>query len=320
MSKYNRLDISKIKTIKSSERGTKSDISHFGTAIQSENSISEFLESLPSFLKAEDLLTFAARIARAKIEGKSLIWMMGAHPIKVGLSPIIIDLLENRFITHLAVNGAFIIHDLEIACFGRTSEEIAEGLADGSFGMVEETPRLLFEAAALAEENDLGLGEGIGGFIDDKKPEHAEYSILRKCYQANIPVTVHFAIGTDTIAQHPGFDAGLFGKLSGNDFLVMADSVSRLSGGVVINFGSAVILPEVFLKALTVARNVKGKIEDFTAANFDMIQHYRPNQNVVTRPVKGSGEGYSFTGHHEIMMPLLAAAVKHKYFELSERS
>lgn len=320
MSKYNKLDLSKIKTIKSFERGTKSEISQFGAPIGAESSVAEFLESLPRFLKAEDLMEFASQVARAKIEEKILIWMMGAHPIKVGLSPIIMDLIENRFMTHLAVNGAFIIHDLEIAYFGRTSEEVSEGLGDGTFGMVEETPRILFEAVAHAEDNNLGLGEGLGHYIDDQKPEHAEFSLLGKCYQANIPVTVHIALGTDTISQHPGFDAGLFGKLSGEDFLVMAESVSRLSGGVVINFGSAVILPEVFLKALTAARNIKGKIENFTAANFDMIQHYRPNQNVVTRPVIGSGKGYSFTGHHEIMLPLLAAAFKHKYIEFSERS
>ena len=320
MSKYKRLDISGIKAIKSSQRSTKADVSKFGSAFDPSKPASGFLDSLPAFLKADDLIDFASRVAKANAYGKEIIWMMGAHPIKVGLAPVIIDLIKRGFVTHLAVNGAFIIHDLEIAFFGRTSEEVAEGLADGSFGMVEETPGLIFEAAALAGENGFGLGEGMGSFIAERSPEYADYSILRCCFDNNIPASVHVAIGTDTIAQHPGFDAGLLGRLSGEDFLVMADSVSRLSGGIVSNFGSAVILPEVFLKALTVARNIKGKIDGFTAANFDMIQHYRPNQNVVTRPVSASGKGYSFTGHHEIMLPLLAAAIKHKYAEITEGS
>jgi hypothetical protein len=320
LSKYKKLDISRVKTIKSSGRKTKADVSNFGIPIDPEKPVSEFLKSLPLFLKADDLLDFAGRIATAKAGKKTVIWMMGAHPIKVGLSPLIVDLAEKGFISHLAVNGAFMIHDLEIAFFGRTSEEVADGLEDGSFGMVKETPDMIFEAVSNAVKNGLGLGEGIGNYIENKSPKYKEHSVMRKCYNENIPVSVHVALGTDTISQHPGFDAAAFGKLSGDDFLIMADSVSRLSGGAVINFGSAVILPEVFLKALTVARNVKGKIDNFAAANFDMIQHYRPNLNVVTRPVLGTGKGFSFTGHHEIMMPLLAAGIKSKYTEIVERS
>ena len=320
MSKYKRLDISRVKTIKSSDRKTRSEISDSGHPIDPEKSVSQFLDSLPSFLKAADLLDFAQRIAGAKIDGNTIIWMMGAHPVKVGLSPLIIDLMEERFISHLAVNGAFMIHDIEMAFFGRTSEDVVEGLGDGSFGMVEETPNMIFEAASDAKKRGLGLGEGIGIYIEKKSPEYKNQSILRNCYIRDIPVSVHVAIGTDTISQHPGFDGGLLGQLTGDDFLIMAESVSGLEDGVIINFGSAVILPEVFLKALTAARNVKGKIENFAAANFDMIQHYRPNLNVVARPVSGSGRGYSFTGHHEIMMPLLAAAIKYKYKELIERS
>ena len=191
------------------------------------------------------------------------------------------------------------------------------GLKCGLFGMVEETPNLIFEAARLADAADLGLGEGIGKYIGDEKPKFEKLSVLGTCYKRDIPVTVHVAIGTDTLSQHPGFDGALFGALSNIDFLVFCDSVSRLAGGVVINFGSAVILPEVFLKALTVARNIHGTIEYFTAANFDMIQHYRPNTNVVARPVAGIGAGYSFTGHHELTLPLLAAAVKYSHKGLS---
>lgn len=319
MSKYKRLNISRVKTIKSTDRKTKADVSKFGNPIDPEKPVSQFLNSLPSFLKADELLDFAGRVAGAKAGGKTVIWMMGAHPIKVGLSPLIIDLAENGFINHLAVNGAFMIHDLEIAFFGRTSEEVAEGLEDGSFGMVEETPGMIFEAVSNAADKGMGLGEGVGHYIENKSPRYKDYSVLGKCYNENIPISVHVALGTDTISQHPGFDGALFGKLSSEDFLIMADSVSRLSGGAVINLGSAVVLPEVFLKALTAARNVKGKIENFAAANFDMIQHYRPNLNVVTRPTLGTGKGFSFTGHHEIMMPLFAAAVKSKYKEIVER-
>jgi hypothetical protein len=319
LSKYKKLDISHVKTIKTTDRKTRADVSNFGIPIDPEKPVSEFLKSLPSFLKADDLLDFAGRIAKAKAAKKTVIWMMGAHPIKVGLSPIIIDLAEKGFINHLAVNGAFMIHDMEIAFFGRTSEEVAEGLEDGSFGMVKETPDMIFEAASNALEKGLGLGEGIGNYLENKSPKYKEHSVIGTCYNENVPVSIHVALGTDTISQHPGFDGAVFGKLSGDDFLIMADSVSRLSGGAVINFGSAVILPEVFLKALTVARNVKEKADNFAAANFDMIQHYRPNLNVVTRPVLGSGKGFSFTGHHEIMMPLLAAAIKSKYKEIVER-
>ncbi|UCE66155.1 MAG: hypothetical protein JSU85_15105 [Candidatus Zixiibacteriota bacterium] len=320
MSKYKRLNLSKVKTIKSSERKTRSDISNFGRAVNPEKPVSELLNSLPSFLKAADLMELSGKIAGAKIDGKEIIWMMGAHPVKVGLSPLIIDLMEEGFVSHLAVNGAFMIHDMEIAFFGRTSEDVAEGLESGSFGMVEETPNMIFEAVSHASENESGLGEGLGWYIKNKSPKFKEHSVLMNCYIRDIPVSVHLAIGTDTISQHPGFDGALFGRLTGDDFLIMAESVSGLEGGAVINFGSAVVLPEVFLKALTAARNVRGKIENFAAANFDMIQHYRPNLNVVKRPVSGSGRGYSFTGHHEIMMPLLAVAIKHKYKELTERS
>jgi hypothetical protein len=319
MSKYKRIDLSAVKTIKVSDRSTKSDLSRLGNAFEPSNSFSEFLDSLPSYLKASDLLEVASKIALSKATGKEIIWMTGAHPIKVGLSKIMIDLINNGFVSHIACNGACIIHDIEMAFFGRTSEEVSETLKNGSFGMVEETPRLIFEAARLAGENGLGLGEGIGKFICEKSPEFGEHSIFRACFANNIPATVHIAVGTDTICQHPGYEGALFGKLSYNDFLIFSESVGSLSAGVVINVGSAVILPEVFLKALTVARNVYGRVDNFTAANFDMIQHYRPNINVITRPVAGSGKGYSLTGHHEIMIPLLAAAIKNKYGEILRR-
>lgn len=318
MGKFKKIDLSKVKTVKFDDRQTKTDLGRFGRPFDPDLPFSDFLKSLPDFLRAGDILTLSERIARGRVNEKSVIWMMGAHPLKVGLAPIINDLIKEKFISHLAFNGASAIHDVEIAFFGRTSEEVWDGLADGRFGMVEETPQLIFEAARNAFENNLGLGEGLGRFIMQKSPEFVDQSVFYTCYNNDVPVSVHVAIGTDTISQHPGFDGAIFGRLSNDDFLLFCESISHLAEGVIINIGSAVILPEVFLKALTVARNIYGTIQNFTAANFDMIQHYRPNTNVVIRPVAGKGAGFSFTGHHELMLPLLAAAIKSKYKEISE--
>jgi len=315
MRKFKKIDLTGVKTRKFEERETKADISRLASPCVPKDSVSDFTKKLPDYLKAKDLLYVARQIAEAKRSGKAIIWMMGAHPIKVGLSDILIDLIDNGLITHLAVNGAFAIHDLEMAFQGRTSEEVADGLINGSFGMVEETPQLMFKAVNAANSGGLGLGEGIGKFIYEQKAKFAEHSVLNTCYTAGIPVTIHVAIGTDTICQHPGYDGAIFGKLSHDDFLILCESVKRLSGGVVLNIGSAVILPEVFLKALTVARNITGDVNDFTAVNFDMIQHYRPNVNVTGRPVAQSGKGFNFTGHHEIMVPLLAVAIKDNLLE-----
>ncbi|MCP4580658.1 MAG: hypothetical protein GY839_03515 [candidate division Zixibacteria bacterium] len=288
-------------------RKTKSNTEKFaGTP----RSIKSFFDSLPDFLKATDLKNLAADIIKAKRRNKAIVWMMGAHPLKIGLSPVINDLIKNGYITHLGLNGAGVIHDLEIAFWGRTSEEVAETLGDGSFGMVEETPTHLSQALAKSDK-DCGIGESVGGYISELRPKYASYSVLTRAFQTGIPVSVHIAIGTDTICQHPEFDAALWGHKSHIDFKLMAEKIRKLhKGGVVVNFGSAVIMPEVFLKALTVARNLYGDISSFSAANFDMIQHYRPNLNVVQRPTIMGGKRYSFTGHHEIMMPLLAAAIK----------
>jgi hypothetical protein len=315
LSKYKKIDISKIRTRKISDRKAKAEISKAGIPVGPPATLSQFMNALPDYLKASDLLEVAGGIAKAKQHKRPIIWMMGAHPIKVGLSKILVDLAEQGFMTHLALSGAGAIHDLEMAFFGKTSEEVSEGLSDGSFGMVDESPALLFQAASLAKKNMMGLGEGIGKFICDNNPKYPDHSLLASCYTRDIPVTVHVAIGTDTICQHPGFNGAIFGKLSYDDFLIFSRSIADLTEGVVLNIGSAVILPEVFLKCLTVARNVSGRVDNFTAVNFDMIQHYRPNTNVVTRPVAQSGRGYSFTGHHEIMIPLLAAAIKVKSME-----
>ncbi len=307
MTDYKKADLKKVKRYSASARKTRSSIDGFAGLPKS---IKPFFDSLPDFLKAADIKNLAVDIITARRQKKAIIWMMGAHPLKIGLPPVIIDLMKNGYITHLALNGAGIIHDLEIAYWGRTSEEVAETLADGSFGMVEETPQYLAQAIAQAE-NDIGIGQAVGMFLLKENPAYIAYSVIAQAYRLKVPVSVHVAIGTDTICQHPEFDAALWGAKSHLDFRILAENVKHLhNGGVVINFGSAVILPEVFLKALTVARNLYGDVTGFSAANFDMIQHYRPNVNVVDRPTMGGGKKYSFTGHHEIMMPLLAAALK----------
>ena len=307
MNNYKKVDLKRIKRHSVKTRKTRSNINGFASVPKA---IKSFFDSLPDFLKAADFKNLAGDIIEARNQDKAIIWMMGAHPLKIGLSPVIIDLMKNGFINHLALNGAGVIHDLEIAYWGCTSEDVAETLVDGSFGMVKETPEYL--ARALAQSgNDNGIGEAVGMFLINENPQYVSYSVVAQAYRLKIPVTVHVAIGTDTICQHPEFDAALWGAKSHLDFKILAENIRRLrDGGVVINFGSAVILPEVFLKALTVARNLYGDITGFSAANFDMIQHYRPNINVVDRPTIGGGKKYSFTGHHEIMMPLLAAALK----------
>jgi len=319
LSKFKKIDLTKVRTYKIAERKSRADIESMGKPFDPDPSFQRFLRTLPDYLKANDLMHVAEAIAAAKVEGRKIIWMMGAHPIKVGLSAIIVDLARRGFVSHLALNGAGAIHDVEMSFFGKTSEEVADGIGDGSFGMTEETPRLIFEAVKIAGRDELGLGEGIGKYILGRLPKYANDSILATCFSMDIPATIHVAIGSDTIVQHPGFDGAIFGKLSHDDFLIFSESLKELSDGVILNIGSAVILPEVFLKGLTVARNVYGRVENFTAVNFDMIQHYRPNTNVVIRPVAESGKGYSITGHHEIMIPLLAAAIKTKFMEISGR-
>lgn len=302
-----KVDLTKVKRYSVKDRPTKADVKRFG---RPPGAMRPFFDSLPDFLKAGELKNLAGDLIRAKELGRSMVWMMGAHPLKVGLSPVLIDLMKRKYITHIALNGAGVIHDLEIAFWGRTSEEVAETLQDGSFGMVYETPQYL--AKALDESApDCGLGEAIGRFIIDRKPRFMKYSLTVAAARMRIPISIHVAIGTDTICQHPEFDGAIWGAKSQIDFKILAGNLSGLNrGGVIINIGSAVILPEVFLKALTVARNINGKITDFAAANFDMIQHYRPNENVVRRPTLNGGKKYSITGHHEIMIPLLAAAIR----------
>jgi hypothetical protein len=311
MSKYPKIDLKKIQTYPIGKRKSKTQIEKFGKPIRSNAKMDDFLKSLPKCLKADDFRSLIDSILIAKRKKKPVILMLGAHPIKCGLSPILIDLMQEGFVTLLSTNGAGAIHDLEIALWGKTSEEVEKGIEDGTFGMAKETGEIFNRMSTYAGKNDLGLGEAIGKEILDSNAKCKKHSLLTNAYRLNIPACVHVAIGTDIVHQHPNFDPSSTGKASHLDFRILSEEVSRLNnGGVVLHFGSTVILPEVFLKALSVARNIKGKIESFTTANFDMIQHYRPNVNVVLRPTRKSGRGFSFTGHHEIMLPLLAWALK----------
>jgi hypothetical protein len=234
---------------------------------------------------------------------------MGANPIKVGLSPVIIDLMERRVVTGVALNGAGIIHDSEIALAGKTSEEVGPALADGSFGMSHETAQFLNDAAVHAAESNEGLGSAIGRALLKKDVPHVRFSILAAGARLGIPVTVHVALGTDTIHIHPSFDAAATGQASHLDFRIFAGEVATLEGGVYLNLGSAVLMPEVFLKALTLVRNLGHKVHGFTTINMDFQRHYRPRVNVVERPTERGGRGFELIGHHEIMLPLLAAAI-----------
>jgi deoxyhypusine synthase len=313
MSKYPRIDLEKIRTYSIENRKSKTQIETFGKPLHPGSNIGDFLKSLPGCLKAEDFRSLIDAILNAKRKKKPIILMLGAHPIKCGLSPILIDLMEQGFVTLLSTNGAGAIHDMEIAFWGKTSEEVEKGIEDGSFGMAQQTGETFNQISSFAGQNDLGLGEALGKKIMDMRAKFKKYSLLANAYQMNIPACVHVAFGTDIVHQHPSFDPASVGKATHVDFRVLANEVAKLNnGGVVLHFGSAVILPEVFLKALSSARNIKGQVKNFTTANFDMIQHYRPNVNVVKRPTQKSGKGFSFTGHHEIMLPLLAWALNSK--------
>lgn len=302
-----RIDFSNIKTYPIKERENKASLDKMANPLPKGATTSEFIKSLPDYLKAKDIIELAKRTAKAKKHQKAVILGMGAHPIKVGLSDLIIDLIKKGVITAIAMNGAGVIHDFETAFIGATSEDVAEGLSDGSFGMAYETGHYIHKAIQSRE----GFGYSVGKAIDQAKLNYKNHSILWNAYKTNIPVCVTVAIGNDIIHQHPEADGANIGYNSYEDFKILSSILPGLNGGgVFINLGSAVLIPETFLKSLTVARNVSGKVEGFTTANFDMIQHYRPNTNIVKRPTAGSGTGYSITGHHEIMFPLLCTMIK----------
>lgn len=310
MTRYKEIDITKVRTYSATQRASKVTTSQEGSPLEAGSTMARFFKNLPNILKADDLLAVARAVVAAKKKGKPIIVMIGGHVIKTGCSPILSDLAERGFITHFGSNGAAGIHDTELARFGHTSEDVATQLEDGSFGMAEDTAALVNKAAERAASGTEGFGEAVGALLIEEKAPHRGRALLARAFELEIPYTLHVAIGTDIVHQHPSAKGAAIGEASLRDFRIFAHSVSQLGdGGVVLNFGSAVIMPEVFLKALAVARNLGHKVTHFTTANFDMIQHYRPHVNVVSRPVMSGGNGYAITGHHEIMIPLLASAI-----------
>jgi deoxyhypusine synthase len=305
------LDFSKIKTYSVERRPTKVDLSRVAKIPNVDLPLYEFFDCLPSLLKAEELVFAAQKIAEAKLRGRGIIVMMGGHVVKCGLGPLIVHMMKEGLITTVAMNGAASIHDYELARFGFTSEDVEKGLETGMFGMVEETAVEMNRFILECLRYGLGLGEALGRGLRHMAPRYVWASILANAHRLGIPTTVHVAIGTDTIHQHPTCNGEALGAGTMRDFRLFAAAVTTLNdGGVIINCGSAVILPEVFLKALTVARNLGYPVRNFTAINMDMIQHYRPMNNVLLRPTKTGGTPISLTGHHEIMLPLLYAATQ----------
>ncbi len=306
---YDYLDNRNIKQYSLYDRESKVNIKDFCRTVDRGCSFEDFLISLPNILAGRDLKEAARIIAEAKKTSKKFILGMGAHVIKVGLAPLIIDLMENGIIDAVAMNGACTIHDTEIAMVGHTSEDVAKEISSGTFGMVKETSEFIIKA--IKSNRDIGCGEAIGKALDESNYPYLDKSILCMAYKFKVPVTVHIAIGTDIIHMHPEFDGNAFGTATHRDFLVFSKLVSKLEGGVYLNLGSSVILPEVFLKAVSLVRNLGFSLKNITTINMDFIQHYRPLTNVVRRPTLDGGKGFSFIGHHEIMFPLLCAAIKH---------
>jgi hypothetical protein len=305
--------MNKVKTYPLKHRYSKVKIGDFGKPPVKKNSFSKFYDSLPNILKAEEIRRVVNAVVRAHKAKKAVIFMAGAHVIKCGLNPILIELIKRKIISCICLNGAGIIHDFEIAFQGRTSEDVGENLKHGRFGMGKETPEFINNAVTDGVSGGLGLGHSVAKKISDSKLKYKNLSLSFNAYKYKVPVCVFIAIGTDIIHQHPSFNASLSAEGSLRDFYLLVENIANLKGGgVVINFGSAVILPEVFLKALNLARNLGSKVRNFTTANFDMIYHYRPLQNVVVRPVESGGKGFYIIGHHEIMLPLLAQAIMEK--------
>jgi len=306
------LSLHRIKTYSVRERRHKAKIKDFAVPSLPGTSFSQFWDSLPRILKAQDLRNIEEEIVSAYRRGKEVVFALGDSIIKVGLSPIIIHLMEKGVITALAFQGAGMIHDTEIALIGETSEDVAEGIKDGSFGMAQETGEILNRAIRQGARDGLGVGEAVGRYLTQISPPYKGQSISIRAYELGLPVTVHIAIGTDTIHIHPDVDGEAVGKASHIDFRKFCSIVSRLEEGVLVNIASAVILPEVFLKVLSVVRNLGFKVHNFTTVNLDMLMHYRPMENVVKRPTATGGKGYSIIGHNEIIVPLLARAVLEK--------
>lgn len=309
MGKNGPISFDGIKSYPIKDRESKVSVEDFGSPWKAGGSFKDWMNSLPGILAGKDLLLVADRIVQAVKNSKSFLLGMGAHPIKVGLNPVIIDLMKRGVLTGIALNGAGIIHDSETAMIGQTSEDVSAGLGQGNFGMAEETGRLLNEAISSGAASNIGLGKAVGKMLVEERFPYNDRSILASAYEIGVPVTVHVAMGTDIIHFHPKADGAAIGETSHMDFRIFSGLVSGLEEGVYLNLGSAVIMPEVFLKAVTLVRNLGHRLEKITTVNMDFIRGYRPMTNVVQRPTLEGGEGFSLVGHHEIMFPLLAAAV-----------
>jgi len=307
--KFPVLDFSKAKTYPAKTRLSKVQSSLLGKKARKGALFRSFVHGLPDILAAKNLKVIAHKIARAYRENRTILLGMGAHPVKVGLSPLIIDFMERGILHAVALNGAGVIHDFELAFMGKTSEDVAASLRDGSFGMAEETGSFVNRAIIDGARRELGLGLAVGQAILKARLPHRKLSILATGARLGIPVTAHIAIGTDIIHMHPQADGRAIGEGSLRDFRTLTSVVSTLGRGVYLNFGSAVVLPEVFLKALSLARNLGPSVQNLTTVNLDFLAHYRPLTNVVNRPTLQNGQGYQLTGHMEIMVPLLFGAV-----------
>lgn len=308
---FQPISLEKINTYELASRPSKVSVANFAKPVAGDDSLKKFLESLPDILAVRSLREIAKNIRRAKELGKPIVWGIGGHVIKTGLSPVLIDLMRRGYVSAIAGNGSVLVHDTEIALVGFTSEDVDSSLGTGNFGAARETGEILNRAAASGALDKLGLGEAMGREITRNEPPNSESSLLCQTYKLKIPFTAHLAIGADIGHFHPVCDGAALGATSHTDFRLFCSIVRKLNGGgVYLNLGSAVVLPEIFLKAVTVVRNLGFPFADFTTANFDFIQHYRPNTNVVRRPTADSaGRGFSVTGHHEIMIPLLAAHI-----------
>jgi hypothetical protein len=317
MSKYSKLplDFSGLKTVPLAERGGKVDTADFAKPYQPGAGIGGLMDSLPRLLAAGALRAVADAVAAARARRRAIVWGLGGHVIKCGLAPVLIDLMRRGYATAFALNGAAAIHDFEIALAGYTSEDVEANLPDGRFGAAEETGRETNRAISSGQREGLGIGESLGRWLElAAHPQHAGDSLLLQAYRTAAPVTVHVALGTDTPHTHPAADGAAIGAGSLQDFRLLCAYLAELDeGGVYLNVGSAVVLPEVFLKAVSALRNLGHPLRRFVTANFDFLQHYRPRVNVLERPhAEAGGAGYAITGHHEIMIPLLAAALIEK--------
>jgi len=306
---FRPLDLKDVKTYPLVERSSKVALEDFAKPLPENASAKEFLSSLPNILAVRTLHQLVDRIHRARQLQKPIIWGIGGHVIKTGLAPILIDLMRRGFVSAVAANGSVLVHDAEIALVGSTSEDVDSTLSEGIFGGADETGKLLNGAAVDAATDKIGLGEAVGRALQQLDPRNADYSLLCTTYAARVPFTVHVTIGGDIAHFHPDVDAASLGAATHTDFRLLADVVRQMNGGgVYLNIGSAVVLPEVFLKCVSLVRNLGHPLTEITTANFDFIQSYRPQTNVVKRPTeKGAGQGYSITGHHELTIPLLAA-------------